>query len=114
MQQNKKRQALDQLALAWEKSVPFTERDILLLVDLQAANQNPYGAADMLSTALAENKLEASGANYRKLFEFWFQAREQGRARKALQRAAQLSGDTDLYLYLAQLQIQLRLKGKHY
>ena len=108
LQQNKKRQALDQLALAWEKSVPFTERDILLLADLQAANQNPYGAADLLSAALAEEKLEASGANYRKLFEFWFQAREQDRARKALQRAAQLSGDTDLYLYLAQLQMDQR------
>jgi tetratricopeptide (TPR) repeat protein len=108
LQQNKKRQALDQLALAWEKSVPFTERDILLLADLQAANKNPYGAAELLSAALAENKLAASGANYRKLFEFWFQAREQDKASKALQQAAQLSGDTDLYLYLAQLQMDQR------
>ncbi len=108
LQQNKRRQALDQLALAWEKSVPFTERDILLLADLQGANKNPYGAAELLSAALTENKLAASGANYRKLFEFWFQAREQDKASKALQQAAQLSGDTDLYLYLAQLQMDQR------
>ena len=103
LQQDKKRLALDQLSLAREKSVPFTERDILLLVDLQGANKNPYAAAEILSAALTGGKVEASGDNYRKLFEFWFLAREMKKAQPALARAAQLTGDTELYLYLAQL-----------
>jgi tetratricopeptide (TPR) repeat protein len=108
LQQDKKRQALDQLALAWEKSVPFTERDILLLADLQAVNKNPYGAAELLAAAMGQQKVEASGANYRKLFEFWFQAREKEKAGIALAKAARLSGDTELYLYLARLQMEQR------
>ena len=108
LQQDKKRQALDQLALAREKSVPFTEPDILLLVDLHGANDNPYGAAEILADALAQQQVKASGANYRKLFEFWLQAREKDKAGKALHKAAQLSGDTELYLYLARLQMEQR------
>jgi tetratricopeptide (TPR) repeat protein len=106
LQQNKKRQALDQLALAREKVVPFTERDTLLLADLQAANKNPYAAAEILSAALVGGKVDASGDNYRKLFEFWFLAREKNKAQQALARATQLTGDTELYLYLARLQME--------
>ena len=108
LQQNKKQKALDQLALAWEKSVPFTERDILLLADLLVVNKNPYSGAELLAEALAQGKLEANGDNYRKLFQFWLQAREKDKATLALQKAARLSGDTELYLYLAQLQMEER------
>ena len=106
LQQGKQRKALDHLALAWEKGVPFTERDLILLADLQAVNANPYGAAELLQTGLRGQGVEATGANYRKLFQFWLQAREQDKARAALQKAAGLSGDPELYLYLAQLQME--------
>ncbi len=106
LQQNKKKQALDQLALARDKRVPFSERELVLLANLQAVNNNPYGAAQTLESALAQHEVPASGANYRTLFEFWLQAREQDKARAALQQAAHLSGATDLYLYLAQLQME--------
>jgi len=106
LQQDKKKQALDQLALARGKRVPFSERELLLLANLQAVNNNPYGAAQTLEGALAQHEIPASGASYRKLFEFWLQAREQDKARAALEQAAQLSGDTELYLYLAQLQME--------
>jgi len=105
LQQNKKREALDTLVLAREKAVPFSEANILLLVDLHTVNENPYRAAEILSGALAAQEVEASGNNYRKLFELWFQAREKDKAQKALARAARLTGDTQLYLYLAQLQM---------
>ena len=105
LQQNKRRQALDQLALAREKSVPFQENDLILLVDLMAVNGNPYGAADTLRQALQAGEIPANAANYRKLFELWFQARESRQASAALVQAARLSGDTELYLYLAQLQM---------
>lgn len=108
LQQNKKRQALDQLSLAWEKTVSFSERDIVLLADLQAYHKNPYGAAELLAEVMGQGKVEASGENYRKLFQFWLLAREKDKAGKALMKAAQLSGDIELYLYLAQLQMEQR------
>jgi tetratricopeptide (TPR) repeat protein len=106
LQQNKKKQALDQLTLARKKRVDFSERDVLLLASLQAANNNPYGAAETLHSALASKEVSANAANYRKLFEFWLHAREQEKARQALQQAAALSGDIELHLYLAQLQME--------
>jgi tetratricopeptide (TPR) repeat protein len=106
LQQNKKRQALDQLTLAREKRVPFAERDILLLANLHSANDNPYGAAQVLEAAMAQKEVPPNAASYRRLFEFWLQAREPEKARQALQQAASLSGDIELSLYLAQLQME--------
>jgi tetratricopeptide (TPR) repeat protein len=108
LQQNKRRQALDSLALAREKGVPFSEADVILLVDLHAVNENPYGAADILQRAIAANEVKGNAANYRKLFDLWFLARENERAQRALKQAARLSGDTELYLYLAQLLLEQR------
>ncbi len=106
LQQNKRRAALDQLALAREKGVPFTGEDLLLLVDLRAVDGDPYGAAETLARALNGGEVAATGAHYRKLFELWYQAREMERAATALARAARLTGDTELYLYLARLQME--------
>ena len=54
---------------------------------------------------MTRKKVNANGENYRKLFEFWFLARENIKAQQALEQAAKLTGDTQLYLYLAQLQM---------
>ena len=106
LQQNKRKQAMDQLDLAWQKAVPFREQDIQLRADLHAVNGDPYGAAGILEAAIAEKSLQGSAAIYRKLFQHWLQARENDRATAALVQAARLSGDIDLYLYLAQLQME--------
>jgi tetratricopeptide (TPR) repeat protein len=108
LQQNKRREALDQLALAREKGVPFSEEDVILLVDLHAVHKNPYGAAELLQRAISEGEVKGDARTYRKLFDLWFLAREAERARKALKQAARLSGDTELYLYLAQLLVEQR------
>lgn len=114
LQQNKKKQALDQLALAREKRVPFSERELLLLANLHVANDDPYGAAEVLEQALASGEIPATGAHYRTLFEFWLRAREQDSARRALLQAARLSDDPELSLYLAQLQLEEQdFKGMH-
>jgi effector-binding domain-containing protein len=104
--QNKQRAALDQLSLAYDKGVPFTEQDIVLLASLYAANSNPFAAAQLLQNAMDAEKLPASGENYRKLFEYWLHAREKERAGEALLEAARLTGDIELYLHLAQLQME--------
>jgi len=106
LQQNKKRQALDHLALARDKGVAFSERELLLLADLYAVNGNPFSAAQTLAGGLSAGIVTASGPHYRRLFEFWLQAREQEKALDALSQAARLTGETELYLYLAQLQME--------
>jgi tetratricopeptide (TPR) repeat protein len=106
LQQNKRRAAQDQLVLAYEKGIPFTVPERLLLVDLLAVNGNPFGAAQSLEAAIAAGEVPRDAANQRKLFELWLQARERDRARESLAGAARLSGDTELYLYLAQLQLE--------
>jgi hypothetical protein len=106
LQQGKRRQALDQLVLAREKKLAFSAADLALLIDLQAASGNPYGAAETLQAALASGALPGDAGNHKKLFELWFQAREADRAKAALATAAAFSGDTELYLYLAQLQLE--------
>lgn len=106
LQQNKRRAAMDQLVLALEKGIPFTHDEMILLVDLLAVNGNPYGAAQVLEESMSGELLPRDAANQRKLFELWLQAREREQAKRALVRAAQLSGDTELYLYLAQLQLE--------
>ena len=106
LQQNKQKQALDHLTLALEKRVPFTDAELLLLIDLQAINGNPFGAATILENAITQGVIPPNAANQRKLFELWLQARERDKARTALTRAAQVGGDTELYLYLAQLQLE--------
>ncbi|MEP5568947.1 MAG: tetratricopeptide repeat protein, partial [Halioglobus sp.] len=106
LQQNKKKQALDHLTLALEKKVPFSEGELLLLVDLQAINGNPFGAATVLEEAMAQGAIAPTATNQRKLFELWLQAREREKAKLALENAARASGDTELYLYLAQLQLE--------
>ena len=93
LQQGKRQQALDQLTLAREKSVPFREQEILLYADLQAVNGNPHGAAQTLAEALQAQTVEANGRHYRKLFEFWLTAREQDKAAAALVQAARLTGE---------------------
>lgn len=109
LKQNDTKSALDQLALAMQKKVPFTSQQRSLLIDLQAANGNPHGAATMLAEAINSGILPGDEINQRKLFEFWLQAKEHQQARIALQAAAESSGDTELYLYLAQLQMDEEL-----
>ncbi len=101
---DQRREALDHLSLAYEKRVLFREHNLLLLVDLFAFNKQPFVAARLLQAEIEQGRVTANGDHYRKLFELWLQAREKDQAISALTKAARLTGDTELYLHLAQLQ----------
>jgi len=101
---DQRREALDHLSLAYEKRVFFREHNLLLLADLFAFNNQPFVAARLLQAEIEQGRVTANGEHYRKLFELWLQAREKEHAITALTRAASLTGDTELYLHLAQLQ----------
>lgn len=104
--QEKHRKALDRLALAREKRLPFTVADIKLLGNLYMSNQAAEKGARTLSDALASGELPRNAEHYRQLFEYWLVAREKNKATAALKQAAAYSGDTGLYLKLAQLYME--------
>lgn len=104
--QNKRRQALDQLELARQKKIPFRSQDVVLLSDLYVANGAAEKGARVLARGIASGEVENSFGNNKRLFEFWLQAREKDKAIVALEKALGLNYDTELYLQLAQLQME--------
>lgn len=102
----KNAQALDVMALAWEKGIPFREQDILLLTDLYTINKIPGRGARVLEEAIASGKLKSSGKINDRLFRLWMQAGERDKAQAALAKAASDSNDVELQLYLAQMSME--------
>ena len=99
-------QALDVMALAWEKGIPFREQDILLLTDLYAVNNIPGRGARVLEEAIASGRLKSGSKINDRLFRLWMQAGEREKAEAALAKAASGSNDVELQLHLAQLQME--------
>ena len=99
-------QALDVMALAWEKGIPFREQDILLLTDLYAINKIPGRGARVLEEAIASGRIKSSAKINDRLFRLWMQAGERDKAQQALAQAASGSNDVELQLYLAQMQME--------
>lgn len=107
LKQNLQQRALAYLTLARSQAQlqgrEFDEQNLLLLSSLHAAQGDPYQGAALLEQALASGTVSPSATNYRRLFDYWLQARETKSALLALQQAAVLSRDGELYLYWAQL-----------
>lgn len=99
-------QALDVMALAWEKGIPFREQDILLLTDLYAINKIPGRGARVLEEAIASGRIKSNAKINDRLFRLWMQAGERDKAQVALAQAASSSNDVELQLHLAQMQME--------
>ncbi|HSC76609.1 MAG TPA: tetratricopeptide repeat protein [Pseudomonadales bacterium] len=99
-------QALDVMALAWEKGIPFREQDILLLTDLYSINKIPGRGARVLEEAIASGRIKSNTKINDRLFRLWMQAGERDKAQQALAQAASGSNDVELQLYLAQMQME--------
>ncbi|UZE96231.1 tetratricopeptide repeat protein [Alkalimarinus alittae] len=104
--QNKHKPALDQLALARQKKLPFESQDILLLADLYVANQAAEKGARTLEQAIAQGEIEDNEQHRKRIFEYWLQAREKEKAADSLKQSIHLIHDTDLFIRLAQLQME--------
>lgn len=104
--QNKHKQALDQLALARQKQFQFRSQDILLLADLYVANQAAEKGARLFEQAIAQGEVANNEKYNKRLFEYWLQAREKEKAADTLKRSLTLIEDFDLFIRLAQLQME--------
>lgn len=74
------------------------------LASLYIAEKVPYKGALLLESAIREEKIEASMRNYEMLAQAWRLAAEDAKAILALDSAARLSEDGDLFLRKAYLQ----------
>jgi tetratricopeptide (TPR) repeat protein len=99
-----------QLALTevlYEKGYLNTASHITNLANLYLLHGLPYKAAVVLNTEMEAGIVDANERNLRLLSQAWYQAREDQKAIPPLERAAELSGEGDLYVRLAQAHINL-------
>ncbi len=106
LMQNKHKRALDQLSLARQKQLQFGTKDILLLADLYVANSAPEKGARLFQQAIAAGEIENNEKYNKRLFEYWLQARENEKATETLKRAIKHIKDFELFIRLAQLQME--------
>jgi tetratricopeptide (TPR) repeat protein len=99
-----------QLALTevlYEKGYLNTASHITNLANLYLLHGLSYKAAKVLEKEMNENIVDANERNLRLLSQAWYQSREDAKAIPPLKRAAELSKEGDLYIRLAQANINL-------
>lgn len=78
-----------------------TEPELVTMAQLYMQHEVPYKAAKLLETEMERGRVEEDAQNYRLLSQAWQLAREDDKAIPALQQAARLDEDGELYLRLA-------------
>jgi tetratricopeptide (TPR) repeat protein len=99
-----------QLALSevlYEKGFLSNPTHIVNLANLYLLHEAPYKAAVLLEKEMASNRVEKDVRNLRLLSQAWYTSREDSKAIPPLKQAAELSGDGELFVRLAQAQINL-------
>lgn len=99
-----------QLALSevlYEKGFLSNPTHIVNLANLYLLHEAPYKAALLLEKEMASNRVEKDVRNLRLLSQAWYTSREDSKAIPPLKQAAELSGDGELFVRLAQAQINL-------
>ncbi len=77
------------------------------LANLYLMHDIPYRAAEVLEKAMGDNSVDSTERNLRLLSQSWYQAREDKKSIPPLERAASMSGEGELYIRLAQSQLNL-------
>ncbi len=104
-----------QLALTevlYEKGYLNTSSHITNLANLYLLHGLPYKAAVLLDREMKENIVDSNERNLRLLSQAWYQSREDEKSIPPLKRAAELSKEGDLYIRLAQANINLERWGE--
>jgi tetratricopeptide (TPR) repeat protein len=99
-----------QLALTevlYERGFLTSASHVVNLANLYLLHGQPYKAAVVLEKEMGEQIVDSNERNLRLLSQAWYQAREDEKAIPPLERAANLSDDGELYIRLAQANINL-------
>lgn len=103
---NDQKRALAVMKLAYDAGVLEKRDDYLQLAQRYQSEEVPLAAADVLTTALQKKKLKLDAEVAKVIAESLFVARDDKRAAPALNRAAGLAKDGELYVRLAQLELE--------
>ncbi len=79
------------------------------LANLYLMHDIPYRAAEVLEKAMGDKDVDETERNLRLLSQSWYQAREDKKSIPPLERAASMSGEGELFIRLAQSQLNLDL-----
>jgi len=98
--------ALALLELAYTQGFLDRESELLNLAQRYLHRDVPYRAARLLAKGLKEGTIAGTKENWELLGNAWLQARENDEVIGPLQRAAELAGDGDLFVRLAQVHLE--------
>jgi len=99
-----------QLALVevlYERGHLTNPTHIVNLANLYLLHETPFKAAKLMEKEMGANRVGKDVRNLRLLSQAWYTAREDEKAIPPLKQAAELSGDGELYVRLAQAYINL-------
>jgi tetratricopeptide (TPR) repeat protein len=88
-----------------------TESELVTMAQLYMQHEVPYKGARLLEEEMEKGRIEKSAKNYRLLSQAWSLAMEDEKAIPALQQAARLDRDGELYLRLANTHLNLGQYG---
>ena len=91
----------------YEKGYVTDERDIINLANLYLLHEVPYKAAKIMEQGMNKKIINQNVKNLRLLSQAWYQAREDKKSITPLKRAADISGDGELYVRLGQSYMNL-------
>lgn len=98
--------ALATLRAAHAKGLVFSEAELDNLVLLASAAGQPWQGAKLLEGMLESGLLASNATRRERLGMLWWQARERQSAAKLYRELATQSGDADLWLNVAQLELE--------
>jgi tetratricopeptide (TPR) repeat protein len=98
--------ALAPLQIAYHAGMLTTDTDLHRLVDLLLNQDIPHRAALILGKAVDEKRVGEDAVLFEKLGNCWIAAREYDKAIAPLGRAAEMSEHGDLYVRVAEVQVQ--------
>jgi tetratricopeptide (TPR) repeat protein len=99
-------QALAVTQLAYSAGLLDNDSDVRRLADLLMFNDVPYRCGQILEDAMAKKIVTVDAKSYEKLANCWIAAREFSKSIEPLSRAAEMSGNGNLYVRLGEVQVQ--------
>jgi tetratricopeptide (TPR) repeat protein len=100
------KRALAIMALMHAQGMLGDERELTQLAQLYLFNELPFEAGRVLEEGIGAGKVERTAQSWRLLSDAWVNARERDKAQQPLAQAAELAENGDLYVRLAQIQLE--------
>lgn len=99
--------ALAILQIAYHAGMVTDDADIRRLSDMMMIEGIPYRAAELIEDAIEKKTVKVDSKLYERLANSWIAAREYRKSLPVLQKAAEMSGDGNVFMRIGEVNIQL-------